>query len=148
MRRKIGRLAILVWVATLGMVAACSTGPVTHLSPNVDFADYRTYSWRVDAVAFEEIRGPVDAALAERGLTQSLRDPDLLMVEKLWVAQRVSTTSYSIEAFPVARVQLVAFDRVLGDTVWAAMSSDIRRPDKGGPHVEKAVRRLIATFPR
>ena len=78
------------------LVGACSgISTTTDFDPTVDFSAFSTYDWvdsegAVDNITSSRIRTSVDAAMAERGFSQSSSAPDLAVSYQVTTAERRS----------------------------------------------------------
>ena len=74
---------VVMVVGAALFAAACSgISTTTDFDPAVDFSAFSTYDWidsqgQVDNITSSRIRSSVDAAMAEKGFTQSSSSPDV-----------------------------------------------------------------------
>lgn len=161
------------------LVAACSgISTTTDFDPAVDFSGFSTYDWidsegQVDNITSSRIRTSVDAAMVERGFSQSSSNPDLAVSYQVTSAERRSfntvnagwgggyrwggwgmgmgTSTTTEQVWNEGTLILAMFDVESKNLVWTgSATTDIdgsRTPEERQRLVDDAVNKMLGDFP-
>jgi hypothetical protein len=164
-------------VCLLAASAAAALDVRTSHTEGVDFASYRTWSWKTMERAADHplaegsaldrrIRAAVERELAEKGMSRTEESPDLwvtydgvVMAEYgvggvhvdygpvAWVGY---TAAEMGEAFQRGMLSLSFADGASGETVWRGFATNVDRqpsPETMARRAEKAIGRMLRDYP-
>ena len=172
------RIIMAAGVALL--FAGCGSGISTSMDydPSASFAGYSTYNWissegAVDDITSSRIRQSVDAAMAARGFTKAMGDPDLAISYQVPTQERTSfttinsgwgggygwggwgmgmgTSTTTQQNWTEGSLILAMFDNGTKNMVWTGTATtdldDNRTPQERQELVDEAVSKLLEGFP-
>ena len=170
---------LFVGLAATLLVAACSgISTTTDFDPAVDFSAFSSYDWidsqgQIDNITSSRVRTAVDAAMAERGFSQSNSNPDLAVSYQVTSAERRSfntvnsgwsggyrwggwgmgmgTSTTTENVWTEGTLILAIFDTGTKNLVWTgSATTDIdgsRTPEDRQRLIDDAVGKMMKNFP-
>jgi len=162
-----GTLAYLVAGLLIFLFGGCIKQNITYevrydYNVNTDFSAIKTYAWhpvsntvKIDTLNLERIKDAVENGLRAKGLYQSARNPDFLIVSYGGVLKEYTTKwlgYYSDElSYEKGRLHLSFIDPKTNEAIWwgetDANLKSYMSPEEKNTVIAATIERILAKFP-